>query len=517
MDSLTEKRLNRINKSKLNAITTLWTSMFMGVASFVERTVFNHCFITDYLGLYSFYQSVLGMISVIELGIGAAITYALYAPIEYKEYDQIAAIMRLFKHVYWLIGTIIFIVGLSIMPFLGNFVHTEIPIANVRLYFLFFLMKTVTGYFLTYKSILINANQNQYKYSLVTNITWCFLYIAEIIISLTTRSFLYYCIAIFSADFIRASIIYFLGGREFPELKKHKKAKLKPGTHKVIIKNVSGLIFTRIGSSLVSTTDSVLISMMVSTAFLGRYSNYQMLTSGIKRITNLIPHSIIASVGNAGVSETRRSLSKSFMTLDLASYFVYGLIAIVILNIATPIVSTFFGADRVIGTSSVVLLCISFYLSCQREMLLTFKSSLGLYWADRKRPFIEGLVNLITSVIFGYFLGFNGIIIGTIISQVCVNLMIEPRVIFHSGLYTSSFGYYLNVILRFLLSSFIAAICLIVNHFIPVHGVLEVIIKTITTSAITLGIFFIAYRHSEDAAFIFRTFKVAFFKKKKTS
>ena len=515
MDSQYAKRLKRIEKSKLNATVTLTTSIVMGVLSFAERTVFNHCFIADYLGLYSFFYNVLGVLGTLELGITTAIAFALYAPIEYNQYDQIAAIMKLFRRAYWVIGTLIFIAGLALFPILTNLINTEIPLERVQLYFSFFLLKTVLNYYLAYKSVLITANQNLYKVTLITNLSWCFLYVAEMIISIRFANFLYYCIAIFSADVFRSVVIFFMGKKEFPMLKEYRNAKLNPEIAKSITRNVKGLILTRLGTVLVSTTDSMLISAMVSTAFLGKYSNYQMITNGLKSVSALIPQSITASIGNAGVTETRRSLSKSFETLNLASYLIYGFLTIVLINIINPIVATFFGVDRTIPISSVILICISFYFTNQREIILTFKSSLGLYWEDRKRPIIEGLTNLITSIILGHFWGFNGIIIGTIISQVCINLTIEPRVIMHDGLKSSSIWYYISTCLRILLTAAITIISLIINSFIQLNGILEIVIKGLISAAITIFAFYLVYHNNEEAISIIKTLKIAFMDKRK--
>lgn len=515
MDKTAARRIKRIQKSKINTTVTLVTSILMGVLSFIERSVFNHYFIADYLGLYSFYYNVLGVLSTVELGIGSAIAFALYAPIEYEQYDQIAAIMRLYKKAYILIGTFILLGGIIVFPFLGRLITTDIPMEEVNLYFIFFLLKTVFSYYLTYKAILLNANQNQYKWTIVTNMTWAFLYIAEMAIAITSGNFLYYTIAIFIAEISRSILLNFMGAREFPQIRKYKKTKLNPEIFHSIVRNVKGLIITRFSSMLVSTTDSILISAMVGTTFLGLYANYQMIVKGLISVSALIPQSIGASIGNAGVTEKKRDLSKSFNSLNLGSFLIYGFFTIVLINLINPVVSLFFGADRVLGLSSVLLICINFYLTNQREILLTFKGSLGLYWEDRKRPLIEGLTNLIVSIILGKYWGFNGIILGTIITQVCVNLTIEPRVIIHEGLKSTAFWYYITIIGRFMLTLGTAALCLFINSLLPFGGIIEIVVKAITTSLITILIFFIVYKNDENAVIIVRTLKIAFMDKRK--
>ena len=95
--SYSQKDLIRIRKSKLNTTTALYTSIIMGIVSFLERMIFNKIFLADYLGLYSFFNSTLTILSISELGLTTAIAYALYAPLEEDKKDKIWEIMNKYK------------------------------------------------------------------------------------------------------------------------------------------------------------------------------------------------------------------------------------------------------------------------------------------------------------------------------------------------------------------------------------------------------------------------------------
>lgn len=502
-------------KSKLNTMVSIVTATLMGLLNFIERTFFNRYFSADYLGLFSLYDNITGILATVELGITTSIAFALYAPIEYKRKGQIAAIMHLYKNLYILIGTVIFVSGVFVAVFLFPFlVKTTIPMNNVRLYFMFFLLRTASNYLFGYKMILFNANQETYKVSLVTNLSWCVLYALDIVITVVTQNFLLYSMSIAVINFLRLIILNTMSTQEFGKINKWKRDKLDRDTKTHIINNSKGLILSKVGNAIVTMTDSTLISAMVGVSFLGKYANYQMLTSGLKTAVKILPSSITASIGNANVTEDAETMEKSFYTLDLASYFIYGTFTIFLVNLFNPIVSFFFGADKTLSMLSVIIICIDFYLACLREMLLTYKTSLGLYWEDRKRPMLEGLTNLVVSIILGYFWGFNGIIIGTIVSNVFVNLLIEPRTITHDGFNTSSRHYYITACGRFIMSVIICSLCYFINNFFDVGGILEILVKTVITLVVTAFVFFIVYRKNEDAVIIINTLKIAFMKKK---
>ncbi len=529
---ISQKSLKRIHRSKLNTTIGLTTSIVMGVFSFIERSIFNQYFIEDYLGLYSFFYNIIYILSFIELGLGTSIAYALYAPLDKNDYPQIAAIMRFFKKAYFCMGTIMIASGLILMPFLGFFIKTSIELSEVRLYFIFFLIGNISSYYLNYKSILFNANQEAYKITLVTNITWTLLYIVEMVISITTRNFLFYSISIFCANILKNTILNIWATKEYSYLKTEKKSRLSGDSRKQITRNTKGLIMMKIGQVMVTSTDALLISSMVGTAILGKYSNYQMISSGLLSLSTLLPSSIVASLGNAGVSETKRTLSKGFNALDLSSFLIYSTLTILLLNIVNPIISTFFGADRVLSLSTVSLICVNFYLSSMRELFISFKTSLGLYWEDRKRPLAEGFTNLILSIILGHFWGLDGIILGTVLTNIFINLIVEPQVIFHNGLKRSTFWFYIQTIIRALLAVTIGLITVYLNSLvdfgkfihgkisigsfsIPSAGLLKICTNFLTTSLIAISILYICFRKTPEAVAIIETVKIAF-KRKKT-
>ena len=193
---------------------------------------------------------------------------------------------------------------------------------------------------------------------------------------------------------------------------------------------------------------------------------------------------------------------------------IYGPITILLINITNPIISTFFGADRVLPTLSIILIFTNFYLTNFREILQTFKGSLGLYYYDRKRPVIEGIMNLVLSIFLGKIWGFNGIIGATIITNLTVNLWIEPLIIHHYGLERSSIWFYVTSIFRIAIVIIVGYITYSINSMIPLTGIMEIIVKTLTCLLIIVPVFFVLYRKNSEARTILNTLKIAFTKNK---
>lgn len=485
---------SRFRKSTMNASTAIITQIVMGFISFLERMVFNQYFLSDYLGFYSLFRNVISVLSVADLGLNTAIAYALYKPLAEDNYEEINAIMHFYKKVYFGVGTIILTGGLIFLPFLELFVNTTIPISSVRLYFFIFLISTVFEYYLSYKQIILEANQERYKPTLVVNIFRTLMYTTQIFITIFTRSFFLYSLCILFFDSSKYIVLRRMVAHKYTYLKSKIKTKLSKESKDAISSNVKGLIMSRIGSALVNSSDSILISTFVSSAYLGYYSNYQMITNGLFSFVRILPNAITASLGNLGAVESAEKVADSYKSIDTCFFIIYGAFTVVLINIINPIVATFFGADRCLPFPTAFLICIVFYLSSNKSIFNVYKSSLGLFWFDRKRPIISGLANLIFSIILANYMGLDGIILGTALTYFCIDLIIEPKIIFNKGFKNHSTRYIIYNMARLLMVMAMMLATCYITSFLPPSGIFAIVERFITSTLIVSLVFFVLFR-----------------------
>lgn len=486
----------RFKSSTRNATVAIATQIIMGVVSFIERMVFNQCFISDYLGFYSLFKNIISVLSVAELGLNIAIAYSLYEPLANDNYDEINAIMDFLKKVYIAIGTVILVAGLAFSPFLKFFVKTEVEMYSVQLYFIIFLLSTVFEYYFSYKYILFSADQKQYITTLITNLSWTFLYIVQIVISFTTKNFLYYSVCILIFDLLRCFTINLIANKHYRFLKQKTKKKLSKDSRRKILFNIKGLILTNIGNVAVTSTDSILISAIVGSSILGLYSNYQMIVKGLLGFTTILPNAITASLGNQGATESNDSVASGYRYIDMSYFLVYSILSIVLLNIINPIIGTFFGVDRCLPLSSALIICVLFYLNNNKSLYGSYKSSLGLYWYDRFRPLISGATNIVVSIILGKLIGFDGILLGTIFTFVVIDLWVEPMIIYHHGFHLSSRRYITFAMFRLFLIVLLMVGTYSITSLIPEFGILNIILKAIISLLISSSILFIFFHRN---------------------
>ena len=71
---------SRSQKATRNVVFAIILKVYQIVIPFLIRTVFIYTLGVNYLGLNSLFTSILGVLSLAELGFGTALVFSLYEP-----------------------------------------------------------------------------------------------------------------------------------------------------------------------------------------------------------------------------------------------------------------------------------------------------------------------------------------------------------------------------------------------------------------------------------------------------
>ena len=126
-------------KSLLNVSVSIGFQIItMIMVIFVKKMLIQVCG-NEVNGLNALYLSIIGFLSVAELGVGSAITFCMYKPIVEGDIQKVSALYCLFKKVYTIVSGVILASGLAITPFIHLLAkdYTEL---NVDLYGTFILI-----------------------------------------------------------------------------------------------------------------------------------------------------------------------------------------------------------------------------------------------------------------------------------------------------------------------------------------------------------------------------------------
>ena len=213
----------RKKNSIRNIIVALTLNTINILIGFVAQKIFINTLGQTYLGINGLFTNIISMLSIADLGIGAAITYNLYKPIAEDNKERISILINFYKKSYRIIALVILLLGCIIMPFLTSIISkNDIQNININIYIVFalFLIDTVASYLLTYKRSILYANQKNYIINLVHIGYILILNIIQVVILLFTHNYYLYLIIKIICRILENVIITIIVNKMYPYLRK---------------------------------------------------------------------------------------------------------------------------------------------------------------------------------------------------------------------------------------------------------------------------------------------------------
>lgn len=417
-------------KGLLNVFVAIGFKLLLMVGSLIVRRYLIQYIGNEVNGIYSLYVSIIGFLSVAELGVGSAITFCMYKPIVEKDSAKVSALFRLFRKLYFIIGGIILAGGLIVMPFLPKLAKGYESV-NINLYTTFAVMlcSILISYLFSAKTSLINAYKNDYITTAVSSVGQLIQYGLQIAVIITMRSFLLYlvcCIISALLQWFATEIIFARKYREKVTLKEP----LDQDTRKDVVRNVKAMFMHKIGTVLVNTVDSVIISAFIGVVLLGKFSNYTTIGAAMEGILFLFFTPLTSVIGHLCVEEDKIRIKQYYnffygFNYALGVIFFLGYYAVI-----DSVITICFGNNLELDSSISFVITLNYFLQFTRKATLLFRDATGTFYHDRWKPVIEGVSNVILSLVFVKPFGITGVILATIITNLVLCHIVEPYILY---------------------------------------------------------------------------------------
>lgn len=422
-------------------------------------------------GLNSLYISIIGFLSVAELGVGSAITFCMYKPIVNGENDKVSALYQLFTKLYLIIGAIILVAGCVLLPLLP-YLAADYYNINQNLYFTFFLMlvSVVLSYLFSAKTSLINAYKNNYITTSISSSGIILQHVLQIVVLIYTRSFVWYLVCRIIAIVVQWGVTELIARLKYSDIIKNKQ-KVDAETKKQVTQNVKAMFMHRIGSVLVNTADSIIISAFIGVIILGKYSNYIVVMNAMMGVITLFFSPLTSVIGHLCVEEDKEKVKKYFNFFHTFN-FVLGIIFFLgyyaVINNVVNICFSSAGKELELDKSISFIITLNYFIQFMRQSALLFRDATGTFYNDRWKPIFEGILNVALSISFVYLFSLFGadfavvgVIVATIITNLTICHIVEPHVLYKYALKAKTTKYYLRNYLYIALF----AVALVTLHF----------------------------------------------------
>lgn len=421
---------SRKKKSLVNILVAFVSNILIYVLSLFTSKVIKENLGLQVLGLNGVLSNVISILGLSEMGIGAAITFALYKPLAEDNHDLIKSIMNFYKKAYRIVALIVLVIGLLIFPLVPSFIkHSDFSKPYIYLVYSLFLVNSVISYLLVYKRTLIIADQKNYVITIAALVYTYALKISQLAVVYFTSNYILFLIVQILCTFVYNFVVSLICDKIYPYLKE-KSEPLPEELKSTFFTKIRAIFWHSLGGVVVFGTDNLLVSWFCGVEEAGRYTSYVSVIAMITNMISLVFNNMQDSIGNFLVTETKEKQKDLFDKLFYLNQSLASVCSVCLALLLTPFIRVWLGSDTVLSNAIIIALVVSFYFSRNRSVILAVKNTAGLFEDDKFAPIIESVINLISSIILAKFFGLIGVVLGTILSTLLVPFWVQPVIVY---------------------------------------------------------------------------------------
>lgn len=450
---------NLKNNLRINLVITILTS----ILSFISNKYFSQYMGIETLGLMRLFTQVIAYLNLADMGIGTASAYALYKPLSEKNKNKIAVVISTIDFFYKRIAILILAIGLVFNFFLHFIIETKTYGWLLYVYWSLYVINTSISYIYAKYPILFTANQEYQKVRKIQGAGRIIFQSLQIICLIKLQSFFIFIVIINLENLY----LYILYKKHYIKNYSIKKIKARD---KNIIKDSKNLFWHKLAGIVVFNTDYIVLSKFTSLITIGIYSSYLIIYQMIMTLMGIISNVLAPTIGKFIAENDENKIFEKWNELYLIYFYISTFLIICTYNLIIEFVKLWLGNEYLLSKVTIILILINLFIQLIRGVTDTFKIASG-FFDDTYVPFLESGLNLIISIVLAKKIGLNGVIIGTIISNIFIILILRPVLVFKRCFNKSSSKYIKISIYYFFLTGLSIALSQLVINNINMYSI----------------------------------------------
>ena len=418
--------------------------LLSAVMGFVYRTVFIKILSADYLGINGLFTNVLMLLSMTEMGFGAAITYRFYKPIAENDVRKVGELMNFFKVIYRTVGSVIFLIGMCLYPFIECLIKDPGSVpkdVDLHLVYFLFVVQSVISYAFIYRASILRADQKQYASSIAFGIADTLRFATHIVVLWLFKDFTLTVAAGIAMTLVSNITISNWAVRQYRPVFAVATG-LASEERRRIVKDAFALMCHRVGNAVVCGTDTLVLARFVSLAATGLYSNYILLFKTLNATFTQVFGGMSASFGNAYAKLPKEEYHCVFRRMQFLALGLSGLVSACFYILVDDFIVLWIGEDMLLPHVTAAALATHFYLCASMLNVTANLEATGLFVRDKIRSLIEAAINLGTSIPLAILYGVPGVVAGTLIGILLTSFWRAPYILFRGAMPSSVWTYW---------------------------------------------------------------------------
>lgn len=477
--------------------------------SFISRSVFVMVLSSEYLGINGLFSNILTVLSFAELGIGEALSYAMYQPAKESNREKLCQLMRLYKTAYRGIALFVTVVGVIASFFLDYLVaqKPDIP-ENFQLIFWLFLFNNVCSYLLAYKQSILLVEQKKYIVLYIQQGTKAAQLVLQMAVLFFARSYYGFLLVQVVCTLLTNVFISLYVKRAYPWLNDRAvRANLSQQEQQKIFKDVKALAVSKVAGIVSNGSDNIVIAKILGLTSVGVVSNYTLVINSFSSILWGTLSGITGSMGNFNVNASVEKRRAIFEELYLIVYWIFCLCCTCLIVLLNPFVEIWVGHSYQTELPIVVALVLIAYVSGMNFPVYTFRVTCGLFDEMKYPYFWSGVANVALSVVLALKMGLFGVYIATVITRLLISETVEGYIVYRKILEKPFWRYVVRYLLSMLLLGGCVLVCGRAAQAVPGSGILSLLGKGLVTFCLCNVILLLLFGRTPVFARVFRRMK----------
>lgn len=406
--------MNRKRKLLLNTLAGIIKQLITVVCGFILPRYMMLYYGSTVNGLVSSITNFLGVISLLDMGVGAVVQANLYEPLAKKDIKRISRIVksssRFFRRLSYIFIGYVFILMIIFTTVINDAFE---PFFSISLLVIIAISTFVQYLFgMTYQ-LLLNADQRSYIQLTMQIVT--------ILLNTILAIFMMKAGASVHMVKLMTSIVYVL--RPLGQaiyVQKHYKIDSKITVVGEPIKQKWNGFAQHLAAVVCQNIDIVVLSVFSTLEKVSVYSAYYNVTHGVQQIIMTAATGLESMFGNMIANGEKEKLLHAFSTAEwivhMGVTFVFTIAAIMIVPFVTIYTKGIEDADYIVPLFG-VLLVIAYAVQCLRVPYFRMIKAAGHFKQTQNGAYISALLNILITVGMVFKFGLVGAALGTFVAM----------------------------------------------------------------------------------------------------
>ncbi len=409
----------RTRQALKNMIASLMLQVVLAISGIVVPRFFTALYGSPVNGLVSSISQFITYMGLVEAGIGAAGTVALYGPIARNETGEINGIISAARTFYLRSGMIFLGLVAALVAFYPYAVKNEIQdLQFIRVMILVLSFNGVVDYFFLGKyRVLLQADQRGYVISVAQMVGTVVMMAASLwLIHLKASALLVKSVTAV-VYLLRSLVVAWYVRRHYPSISFREKPKMSAFSQRwaALLHQVVGMIVNN--AAVVLMTLFIHVNALVEISV---YSVYNLVAYSLSSLMNAISNGLGSGFGQVISQNEKKVLRDSYSSYEFLFFMVIFIVYACMVVLLYPFIELYSADFADAGVYArwelVLLFSLAGLLQSIRLPGLTVICAAGHYKQTQGRAILEATINLVASLALIKPLGLTGVMIGVSLS-----------------------------------------------------------------------------------------------------